>query len=91
MTMGEVTISVTLNALPLVGLDIVLGIQWLQSLGPTVCNWKAQTMEFNWEGKRCTLQGISNTTIQSADVREFAKEIRQEHTLFAVYVANEGT
>ncbi|KAL0853428.1 hypothetical protein Bca101_058580 [Brassica carinata] len=68
--MGEVTVSVTLNALPLVGLDLVLGIEWLQSLGPIICDLKAQTMKFNWEGKRCTLQGTRNTSIQSASVSE---------------------
>jgi hypothetical protein len=32
-------IIVTLFSLPLNGLDIVLGIQWLEKLGPIVCDW----------------------------------------------------
>lgn len=36
----------TLFSLPLSGLDLVLGIQWLEMLGSVVCNWKQLTMEF---------------------------------------------
>ncbi|XP_038982040.1 uncharacterized protein LOC103710315 isoform X1 [Phoenix dactylifera] len=37
---------VNFYALPLVGLDVVLGIQWLEKLGPVLCNWKQMTMKF---------------------------------------------
>ena len=30
----------TLYALPLIGLDLVLGVHWLEQLGTVVCNWK---------------------------------------------------
>ena len=36
----------TLFSLPLSGLDLVLGIQWLEMLGSMVCNWKLSTMKF---------------------------------------------
>jgi hypothetical protein len=32
--------SLTLYFVPLTGLDLVLGIQWLKMLGSVVCNWK---------------------------------------------------
>jgi len=32
------TFSVTLFSLPLTGLDVVLGVQWLEKLGPVVCD-----------------------------------------------------
>lgn len=39
------------------GPDIVLGIEWLKTLGDTVINWQTQTMSF-WEQQRwVTLQG----------------------------------
>ncbi|CAA7045917.1 unnamed protein product [Microthlaspi erraticum] len=50
-----------------------------------------ETMEFDLEGKRCILRGISNTPIHAADAREFAKEIRQGHEVFAIYVSSDGT
>jgi hypothetical protein len=30
----------TLYALPIAGLDLVLGFQWLEMLGSVTCNWK---------------------------------------------------
>lgn len=41
----------TLFSLPLSGLDLVLGIQWLEMLGSMVCNWKQSTMEFIWDNQ----------------------------------------
>lgn len=38
-------------SLPLSGLDLVLGIQWLEMLGSVVCNWKQLTMEFIWDNQ----------------------------------------
>ena len=39
----------TLYELPITGLDLVLGVQWLETLGPVVCNWRQLTMEFKWD------------------------------------------
>jgi hypothetical protein len=38
--------STTLYSLSLHGIDIVLEIQWLENLGPVVCDWKNMTMSF---------------------------------------------
>ena len=43
--------SLTFYSLSLAGLDIVLGIQWLEILGLVVCNWKHLTMDFNWDNQ----------------------------------------
>lgn len=44
--MGGEIFQVTLYTVPLVGLDLVMGVQWLEGLGPTLCDWKAHTMKF---------------------------------------------
>jgi hypothetical protein len=36
----------TLYSLTLHGINIVLGIQWLENLGPVLCDWKNMTMGF---------------------------------------------
>jgi hypothetical protein len=41
----------TLHALPLCGLDLVLGVQWLEQLGTVACDWKKMTMEFMWNNQ----------------------------------------
>lgn len=55
----EIPFSLTVYALPITGLDMVLGIQWLEQLGTVECNWKSLTMAFNWENKQRHLQGIN--------------------------------
>lgn len=37
--------------------DVILGIQWLETLGTLESNWKTQTMSFEMEGDKYTLQG----------------------------------
>ena len=37
--------------LPIQGADVVLGIQWLELLGPVITNYKLLIMEFQWKGK----------------------------------------
>ena len=51
-------------SVPLNGLDMVLGIQWLETLGSVVCDWKKRTMDFIWEQQPKKLQGIEIPPIQ---------------------------
>lgn len=76
--------SLTLYSLPLTGLDLVLGIQWLEMLGSVVCNWKQLTMEFLWENQIRRLQGTNGEVIQAASFKELSKEARQGHSIFAI-------
>ena len=46
---------VDLYVLPICGLDIMLGMQWLRALGPCLHDHEALTMEFNWKGRRVCL------------------------------------
>jgi len=79
------TFYLTLFSLPLItGLDLVLGVQWLEMLGSVVCNWKQLTMDFVWESQDCRLQGVDVQTIQAASPTEMAKEFHRGHALFAV-------
>jgi hypothetical protein len=49
VNMQDIQFSLTIYYLPLVGLDMMLGIQWLEMLGYVVCNWKQLTMDFHWD------------------------------------------
>lgn len=44
--------------LPIKGCDVVLGIQWLLTLGSTVWNFAELIMQFKHLGKTCILQGL---------------------------------
>ncbi|KAA8542122.1 hypothetical protein F0562_023274 [Nyssa sinensis] len=74
----------TLYSLPLTGLDLVLGVQWLELLGSVVCNWKQLTMEFTWANQTKTLRGLDGQGIQEASLQEISKAICTGHTLLAV-------
>ena len=52
--------------LPLQGCDLVLGIQWLRTLGPIVWDFSALTMQFVIEGEQITLQGLKAGAIHLA-------------------------
>ncbi|XP_023638902.1 uncharacterized protein LOC111830637 [Capsella rubella] len=84
--LGEISFSVDLYALPLTGLDVVLGIQWLETLGPTLCDWKAHTMEFQRAGTTHTLLGMQGQRLQQAKWAEVAKEARLGQSLFTIII-----
>ena len=63
-----IVFSLTLYYLPLTGLDIVLGIQWLELLGFVICDWKRLTMKFLWENQPRRLTGIDRQDIKEASL-----------------------
>ncbi|VFQ60773.1 unnamed protein product [Cuscuta campestris] len=48
---------IDLYLLEIHGTDMVLGVQWLQTLGKVSHDYAQMTMEFVWQGKPITLQG----------------------------------
>ncbi|KAA0032165.1 transposon Tf2-1 polyprotein isoform X1 [Cucumis melo var. makuwa] len=44
------------------GVDVVLGMQWLHSLGVTVVDWKNLTLTFSNEGKQIAIKGDPSLT-----------------------------
>jgi hypothetical protein len=51
LTMGEYVMNSPMIAIPMGGADVVLGIQWLQSLGIVAFNFQELFMKFLLEGK----------------------------------------
>ncbi|GJS53570.1 putative mitochondrial protein [Tanacetum coccineum] len=49
--------------LPLCGCEMVLGIQWLATLGDMHCNFKKLIMKFNHKGRQLVLRGMNNTHV----------------------------
>lgn len=46
--------------LPLGNVDIVLGVQWLNTLGRILFDFKNRTIEFSYQGKKHVLRGATN-------------------------------
>ncbi|PWA58030.1 hypothetical protein CTI12_AA406450 [Artemisia annua] len=55
--MQGLDVEVDLYVIPMQGLDVVLGIQWLQKLGKVTHDYALQEMEFTLLGSRHTLKG----------------------------------
>jgi hypothetical protein len=58
LTMGEYVMNIPMISIPMGGADVVLGIQWLQSLGTMTFNFQELFMKFSLEGKEIELRGI---------------------------------
>ncbi|MCH90545.1 RNA-directed DNA polymerase (Reverse transcriptase) [Trifolium medium] len=56
MYIGDFKIKQDVHLFELGGIDVVLGIEWLKTLGDTIINWKQQTMSFWAFGKWVTLK-----------------------------------
>lgn len=50
--------SIHFFVLPISGANIVLGVQWLKTLGPIVTDYAKLNMQFEWQGNTINLQGI---------------------------------
>ncbi|GJT52264.1 retrotransposon-related protein [Tanacetum coccineum] len=50
--------------IPLGGCEMVLGVQWLATLGDIVCNFLQLRMEFMYQGRKVVLRGIPQPAMQ---------------------------
>ncbi|XP_021992021.1 uncharacterized protein LOC110888826 [Helianthus annuus] len=51
--------------LPIEGADLVLGMEWLASLGPVMADFSIPSLTFNKDGQQCILQGDSFNSLVS--------------------------
>eukprot|EP00253_Pinus_taeda_P028577 PITA_28577 len=58
LSMGEYVLTSPMLSIPMGGVDVVLGVQWLQSLGTIAFNFQELFMKFSMEGKEVVLRGI---------------------------------
>ena len=57
--MGEYVLNSPILSIPMGGADVLLGVQWLQSLGTIDFNFQELFLKFFWEGKEFELRGIT--------------------------------
>lgn len=85
----EATIKQNLYVLTMEGANIVLGIQWLETLGVVKTNYKELTMEFELLGKTIRIQGdsqVTETAISGKGLRRLVA--RQEVAYFCQLVCD---
>ena len=59
LTMGDYVLNSPMLSIPMGGVDVVLGVQWLQSLGTVAFNFQELFLNFFSEGKEVELRGIA--------------------------------
>ena len=61
LAMGKYVLNSPMFSIPMGAIDVVLGVQWLQSLGTIAFNFPEIFLKFFSEGKEIELQGIAGS------------------------------
>ncbi|GKA55259.1 reverse transcriptase [Tanacetum coccineum] len=73
--------------LPLGGCEMVLGIQWLATLGDMQCNFKKLIMKFNHKGRQLVLRGMNNTHVHwMQGIEGMLKQVELSSMALCVYL-----
>jgi hypothetical protein len=62
------------------GCDIMLGVEWLCTLGPIIMDFKELTMQFQWEGKRYQFQGITVVSLEIVSSHRMENILNKGHS-----------
>jgi len=76
--MGEYVFNSPMLSIPMGGVDVVLGVQWLQSLGITAFNFQEILMKFSLEGKEVELRGIGGKPTKIISCNRMIKLLKKE-------------
>jgi hypothetical protein len=77
--MGEYVMNSPMISIPMGGADVVLGIQWLQSLGTVAFNFQELFMKFSLEGKEIELRGITGKPDKVISSNGMTKLLKKGH------------
>jgi hypothetical protein len=69
---------------PLGGVDVVLGVQWLQTLGTYSINHQENFIKFKWQGKTYKLYGFQPPQTQVVSSQPMEKLIRKGATAYLI-------
>lgn len=61
---------------PLGNVDVILGVDWLATLGVIRTDWQHLTMDFHWEGQKITIQGDPSLVTQEASLKAIWKSLK---------------
>lgn len=77
-------VTADLFALPLGGLDAVLGVQWLEKLGRVTTDYLAGTMEFQWGDGMITLKANIEEPIREVGLKTIERIVRQRGQCYLI-------
>jgi hypothetical protein len=62
------------------GYDIVLGVEWLHTLGPILMDFKELTMQFQHEGQQYKFQSITAGSPEVISFHRMEKLLKKNHS-----------
>ena len=65
-------------------MDIVLGVQWLQTLGTYSANHQKHFIKFKWQGKNYKLHGFQPPDTQVVSSQQMEKLIRKGASTYVI-------
>ena len=65
-------------------MDIVLGVQWLQTLGTYSANHQKHFIKFKWKGKNYKLYGLQPPGTQIVSSQQMEKLIRKGASAYVI-------
>jgi predicted aspartyl protease len=71
--LGPHAFTVDLFVIPLSGAELVLGVQWLKTLGPILTNYEKLTMSFTKDGQQIELQGVPKPIPEEANIHQLQR------------------
>eukprot|EP00253_Pinus_taeda_P026505 PITA_26505 len=78
LSMGEYVLTSPMLSIPMEGVDVLLGVQWLQPLGTTAFNFQELFMKFSMEGKEVELRGIAGKPRKIISSNGMTKLLKKE-------------
>jgi len=78
LTMGEYVLYSPIISIPMGGVDVVRGVQWLQSLGTIAFNFQEIFLKFFGEGKEVELRGITGKLANIINSNCMKKPLKKE-------------
>ena len=78
LSMGEYVLTSPIISIPMGGVDVVLGVHWLQSSGIIAFNFQEPFMKFSVEGKEFELRGIAGKSRKIISSNNMTKLLKKE-------------
>ena len=77
MDIQDTQFTVDLHVLQIEGANVVLGVQWLKSLGPVLTDYNSLCMKFFHEGRLVDLKGDKESILNSLSSSQFHHLLRK--------------
>jgi hypothetical protein len=80
LQIGQYHMKYHMFSIDMGGCDIVLGAEWLRTLGPILMDFKELTMQFNQEGQQYKFQGITVGSLEIISSHRMENILKKGHS-----------